>query len=134
MSYAQKPQSNPTPTKRDVLGKVCFYLHFAVMLYIAFGWAIPLHGALLFYLCFLPCVVAQWALNKNSCILNNVESLLRSGRWRDAGNEEEGAWLVTLVRSALGLNVRPAQMDAFIYCALLALWGLGLTHLLHGLP
>jgi hypothetical protein len=133
MSYTPKPQASPAgapAAQRDAMGRACFYLHFVVMLYIAFGWAAPWHGALFFYLGFLPCVVVQWAMNKNSCILNNFESLLRSGRWRDPGNEEEGAWLVTLARSALGLKVSPAQMDVFIYCVLAVFWGLGLAHLL----
>ena len=68
--------------RRDALGQTCFALHFAVMLFIVFGWALPQAGALVFYLVFLPAVVVQWQFNKNSCVLNNGESLLRTGRWR----------------------------------------------------
>ncbi len=51
----------PSPTeKRDLLGKFCFYLHFAIMLYIVGGWAIPVHATLYFYLAFLPAVAAHW--------------------------------------------------------------------------
>ena len=65
--------------KRDALGHLCFYLHFAVMIYIVTGWLVPLDAALIFYLCFLPAVAVQWQFNKNSCVLNNIESLMRSG-------------------------------------------------------
>ena len=41
---------------RDLLGNFCFYLHFAVMIYIVIGWAVPLGAALIFYLGFLPAV------------------------------------------------------------------------------
>lgn len=115
---------------RDALGNACFYLHFAVMLYIVFGWLVPSSVALTFYVCFLPAVATQWLFNKNSCILNNIETLIRTGRWRDSGNEEEGAWLLTLARNTLRINATHAQMDAFIYAVLVVLWGLGLTHLL----
>jgi hypothetical protein len=115
---------------RDALGNACFYLHFAIMLYIVSGWLVPSGIALTFYVCFLPAVATQWLFNKNSCILNNIETLIRTGRWRDPGNAEEGAWLLTLARSTLGINATHAQMDIFIYAVLVVLWGLGLTHLL----
>lgn len=117
--------------RRDMLGQLCFVLHFAIMLTIVFGWLAPLRGLLVFYVAFLPAVAVQWLLNKNSCVLNNIESLVRNGRWRDAGNEEEGAWLLTLARDTLGIRATPAQMDAFIYCVLAVLWGLGMSRLLH---
>ena len=53
--------------KRDALGNLCFYLHFAVMIYIVAGWLVPFRGALIFYLCFLPAVAVQWQFNRNSC-------------------------------------------------------------------
>jgi hypothetical protein len=115
-------------TQRDLLGNVCFYLHFAIMLYIVLGWLAPWKVALIFYVTFLPCVALQWLVNKNSCVLNNFESLLRFGQWRDPANEEEGAWLLTLARDTLGVRATPGQMDAFIYAVLAFLWVLGVGH------
>jgi hypothetical protein len=115
---------------RDALGNVCFYLHFAVMIYIVIGWLAPYHPALLFYAAFLPAVAVQWQFNKNSCVLNNIESLIRTGQWRDPHNREEGAWLLTLARSVTGIAFRPWQIDAFTYFVLLVLWAAGLSHLL----
>ena len=116
--------------KRDLLGNFCFYFHFAIMIYIVVGWAVPLRAALAFYLAFLPAVALHWQINKNACVLNNIESWLRTGAWRDPNNREEGQWLLTLVRDVTGLEFTPAQMDAFTYCVLAMLWGLGLWHLL----
>jgi hypothetical protein len=116
--------------KRDALGNFCFYLHFAVMIYIVLGWAVPLHAALYFYMGFLPAVAVQWQFNKNSCVLNNFESLIRSGQWRDPHNKEEGAWLQTLALNLTGILFKPWQMDAFTYFILVMLWSAGLSHLL----
>src|SRR5437588_13055795 len=116
--------------KRDGLGQLCFVLHLGIMIFIALGWALPQPSALVFYLMFLPAVVVQWQFNKNSCVLNNIESLLRTGRWRDAGNVEEGAWLLGVARSVLGFQLKPAQLEAFVYTVMVLFWGLGLTHLL----
>jgi len=115
---------------RDALGNVCFVLHFAVMLYIVLGWAAPFRPALVFYVWFVPAVVATWPLNRCSCVLNNIESLIRTGRWRDPHNREEGAWLLNLAHNATGIAFKPWQIDALTYVAVAALWGVGLSHLL----
>jgi hypothetical protein len=114
---------------RDALGNFCFYLHFAVMIYIVTGWLVPYRPALLFYALFLPAVVVSWQFNKNSCLLNNIESFIRTGSWRDPHNKEEGAWLLTLVHNVTGLALKPWQMDAFTYFVVALLWGAGLSHL-----
>ena len=115
---------------RDLLGNACFYMHFAVMIYIVVGWAVPLHGALVFYLFFLPAVATQWQFNKNSCVLNNIESLIRFGRWRDPNNREEGAWLLTLATDVFGYPFKAWHIDLFTYAVLVVLWLAGLSHLL----
>lgn len=116
--------------RRDGLGHTCFYLHFAIMIFIVSAWAIPSRGLLLFYLVFLPAVALQWRCNRNTCVLNNIESLLRTQRWRNSANPEEGAWFLNLARHTLGVQFRPAHMDAFLHLALTALWMLALGHLL----
>ena len=116
--------------KRDLLGNFCFYLHFAVMIYIVAGWLAPWPATLYFYLGFLPAVAVQWQFNKNSCVLNNIESVIRSGQWRDPNNREEGAWLQTLAHKITGILFKPWQVDLFTYFILVVLWSAGLSHLL----
>ena len=120
----------PSPTeKRDLLGNFCFYLHFVIMLYIVGGWAIPVHATLYFYLAFLPAVAAHWQINKNSCVLNNIESFLRHGTWRSQHNPEEGAWLMTLIKNATGIQIKPWQVDCITYGIMTVLWCLAVWHL-----
>lgn len=118
--------------RRDALGQLCFVLHLGIMIFIALGWAVPQTGVLLVYLVFLPAVFVQWQFNRNSCVLNNMESLFRTGRWRDPGNVEEGAWLAGLIRSVLRLDLKPRQLDVFVYVVMALFWGLALDHLLRG--
>ena len=117
------------PQQRDLLGNFCFYFHFAVMIYIVLGWLVPVSALLVFYLVFIPCVFLQWQFNKNSCMLNNIESYLRTGQWRDPNNREEGAWLMTLINDITGWGINARQMDIFTNSVLLLLWALGLYHL-----
>ena len=93
------------PQKRDALGQFCFLIHFLPLVYVATGWLAPWRGALIVYLVFVPAMFLQWKLNKSSCVLNNIESLIRTGRWRNPDNREEGAWLRTLVNDKTGWNL-----------------------------
>jgi hypothetical protein len=115
-------------SKRDVLGWTCFLVHIAILILIVIGWL--LRPVLIVYLVFLPLMVLQWRLNKGSCVLNNLESLIRTGRWRNPANIEEGAWLRTLIHSATGLRFSVAHLDLILYSVIAGLWGLGLWHLL----
>ena len=116
---------------RDLLGRTCFTLHFAVMIYIVTGWLAPSQAALLVYMVFLALVVFQWEVNKNACMLNNIESWLRTRRWRDPGNREEGAWLATLCENTLGYRPSAFFMNVFTRVLLLALWLVALGHMLY---
>jgi hypothetical protein len=111
---------------RDAIGIVFFLLHIAVLVYILIGWALPVGVAV--YVVFLPLMVLHWRLNRNSCALNNLESLIRTGRWRDPRNCEEGGWLKTLIGGATGLELTVRQTDLISYVLIAGLWGLGLWH------
>src|SRR5580698_3589982 len=116
-------------TKRDTLGWICFLLHIAVLAYVVLGWAMPVHTWLLVYLIFLPAMILHWRLNRDACILNNLENWLRFRRWRaPETNREEGAWLRTLLADTTGVALGRGQMDAVIYGAVGLFWLLALAH------
>ena len=111
---------------RDAIGIVFFLLHIAVLIYILIGWALPVGVAI--YVVFLPLMVLHWRLNQNSCALNNLETLIRTGHWRDPHNCEEGGWLKTLISGATGLELTSRQTDLISYVLIGGLWGLGFWH------
>ena len=116
---------------RDALSWACHLLHLGVMVYFVAGWLAPARAALLFYMAFVPAVALQWQVNQNACILNNLEALLRTGRWRNPVSREEGAWLATLCEDTLGFRPSPLQVNVFTYSVLLALWLMALIHLVY---
>jgi hypothetical protein len=128
MGLAQGSEVHPK-RGRDALGWVCFVLHLALVAYAALGWALPWRPALIFYLCYIPAMFLQWQFNAGSCVLNNVETLLRTGRWRNPENREEGAFIKTLLEDLTGLSPSKRQMNAFIYCIIGVFWFLGAGHL-----
>ena len=113
-------------TKRDALGQACFFLHIAVLALVVLGWIWPQRGWLIAYLIFLPLMVLHWKLNRDACMLNNLENWLRFRSWRaPEANREEGAWLRTLLADAVGIKLTEVHMNGLIYGAVLLLWGLG---------
>jgi hypothetical protein len=120
----------PAGPRSDALGLSLFVFHLGVGLYILTAWAIPSVYALSLYLVLIPLVVAQWAMNRGSCVINNFESWLRTGYWRHPSNPEEGRWLQMLIYWAFGIRPSGRHTDALCYGVMAVLWLLGLTQLL----
>ncbi len=110
--------------KRDALGWACFLVHIGILVFIVTGWA--LRPVLIVYLVFVPVMVLQWHLNKGACILNNLESLIRTGRWRDPLSREEGVWLKTLIHDVTGWQLTARHVDLISYAVMTVLWGVAL--------
>ena len=126
MGLAQEPEIQASEVHpkggRDGLGWLCFVLHLVLVAFAAFGWLMP-------YLCYIPVMFLQWQFNAGSCVLNNVETLIRFGRWRNPRNREEGAFLKTLVEDITGFQPTKHQMNGAIYCLISVFWFLGFGHL-----
>jgi hypothetical protein len=119
-------------TRRDALGQTCFLVHILILIVIVLGWAWPARGWLIAYLIFLPAMFLHWKLNRDACVLNNLENWLRHRRWRaPETNREEGAWLRTLLADSTGITLTRARMDAVIYGAISLFWLVALARLNH---
>ena len=114
--------------KKDRLGHSCLIFHLAVGAFVLGGWLISSTEGLLFYLLLLPAMVAQWAVNQGSCVINNIETWLRTGRWRDQENGEDGRYLAMLFDWLFAVRPAPAALDRLSYSVVLFLWVLGLGH------
>lgn len=111
------------------LHSACHGHHLALMFFALLGWAAPLSAVLWAHVAFIPTLLAIWRMNGDSCPLNNMESLLTTGRWRNESNTEEGAFVLTIVNNYLGLSPTPAQMNRVIYGVMALVWVLALAHL-----
>jgi len=106
----------------DSIGLSFFLSHLVVGAYILLGWISSSPPALAVYLLLLPAIVTQWYVNQGSCVMNNIESWLRNGRWRDPNNPEEAGFLLMLSRWVLGIRPHPVVLDRLCYAAVLVLW------------
>ena len=111
-----------TGPRMDGLGLSFLITHLAIGAYILFGWFVSPEPALSLYLLLLPALAAQWYVNRGSCVMNNFESWLRSGRWRDPSNPEEGGWLLMLCQWLFRARPHPVVLDRVCYAAVLVLW------------
>jgi hypothetical protein len=113
----------------NALRVFCHGLHMALVFYGLFGWAIPSAPWLIAHLVFIPSLVVVWVANNGTCPLNNIETLLTAGRWRDTDNREEGSFLVTAVERYLGLHPTQVLMDRITYALMAFVWALSWLHL-----
>jgi hypothetical protein len=104
-------------------------LHYAILAWGVVGWAIPLAGLLIAYLIATPLIALQWRFNRNTCVLNNVESWLATGRWRDETDAEQGGFIAGVFERTTGWRPGPRQTDIVSYGLLTLFWFLGLAHL-----
>jgi hypothetical protein len=115
--------------KKDGLGLSFFIFHSGVGGFVLAGWLISSFEALLVYLLLLPAMALQWAVNRRSCIINNLESWIRTGQWRDPHNCEEGAFLLTICESVFAVRPGRVALDRVSHGTVLSLWLLGLGHI-----
>jgi hypothetical protein len=114
--------------KKDGLGLSCFVFHVGFGGFVLAGWLLSSTEALIVYMLLLPAMAVQWAINRRTCIINNLESWLRSGQWHDPGNREEGGFLAMLFEWVFAMRPSPNFLDRLSYTAVLFLWLLALGH------
>ena len=100
MPESSRPRPIVTGGAAQALSSTCHYLHLGIMLFIMLGWIVPFDAALLAHLILVPVILGIWYLNDCSCPLNNIESYLLKGLWRDPDNREEGSFVVVVVDSS----------------------------------
>jgi hypothetical protein len=115
--------------KYDGIGIGLLLFHLAVGAYILSGWIASSSAVLGFYLLLLPAVAAQWYFNRGSCVLNNFETWLRTGSWRDPVTGEDGRFLLMLSSWWLGIEPSRVFLDRLAYAVVFVLWMAGFMHL-----
>ena len=96
-------------------------LHLGILGYVALGWLIPSRVALYLYTLLLPLIIIQWLLNGGASIVNNIENLVRVGRWNDSRNPFEGSFFKTLLQ-AIGVPASQAQITTVLCFLMLIFW------------
>lgn len=116
-------------TAAAALGTLCHALHVALVFFGLLGWLIPSAPWLIAHIVFIPGLILIWALNQGVCPLNNIESRLTTGRWRNPANAEEGSFIVTIVERYLNLHPTQKTMDRITYALMAAAWLFSCVHL-----
>jgi hypothetical protein len=111
-----------TGPRMDGIGLSFLITHLAIGAYVLLGWLISPEPALTVYLVLLPAMATQWYVNRGCCVMNNIESWLRSGRWRDPNNPEEAGFLLMLCQWLFRARPHPVVLDRFSYATVLVLW------------
>ena len=123
----QRGDGRPIGPRVDRLGLGFFLFHAFIGMYITLGWIVSPDWLLVFYLLLLPAVATQWYVNRGSCVINNLESWLRNGRWRDPHNPEEGGFLLMICHWLFRVRPHPSVLDKLCYAAVLIFWLLAVS-------
>lgn len=115
-------------TLRQAAVRVLQALHYAILAWGVVGWAIPSNGWLLAYLVAMPLIAVQWLVNRNTCVLNNLESWIATGRWRDATDAGQGGFIAGVFQRVTGWRPSSRATDAISYGLLAVFWVLGAIH------
>jgi len=139
-SAATSPGTSPVPGTATALGWRARWgrpaalavatLHYALVPYVLLAWLWAQPIWLLLHLIFVPVMVGQWLLNRNVCILSNLESWLRDGHWWQADDPGQGGWVAGIFTRLLGAPPAPWQTSALLYTLLLGAWSASLWRLL----
>jgi hypothetical protein len=117
-------------TIRQAAVRTLQILHYAILGWGILGWLIPSNGWLIAYLVAMPLIALQWLVNRNTCVLNNVESWIATGRWRDEASAEQGGFIAGIVQRISGWSPSPRMVDLISYGLLAVFWTFGAFHLL----
>lgn len=105
----------------DLLRVTTFIVHLAIVAYVSTGWLASTRASLLFYLLLLPMIVMQWLLNGGASILDNAETLIRTGHWHDSRNIFEGHFFQNILRAS-GIKVSTTLINFMVCATLLLFW------------
>lgn len=104
-------------------------LHYAILGWGLLGWLAPSQNWLMAYLMATPLIALQWLVNRNTCILNNVESWIMTGRWRDESDANQGGFLAGILERLTGRRPSPRTVDMVSYSLLIVFWAFAAIHL-----
>ncbi len=112
-----------------VLADLVAAIHTAMIPYCLFGWVIPYPLWLKIHAAFVPLMIVHWWLNRNVCILTNLESYLRYGQWWRTDDSNQGGWVENQIKAITGWDPPPRFAEAATYAALIASTAASLIHL-----
>lgn len=118
--------------KRILLGLIAIY-HWALIPYTMLAWIWPQPVWLIVHLILIPALMIQWHLNRGVCILNNLESWLRTGRWHDHRDALQGRWIAGMIERHTGITLSERSANWLVYGAASVSWGISLVRLIAAL-
>jgi len=103
-------------------------LHYLLVGFNLLAWVIPSVLVLKIHLWFIPLMIVQWRLNRNTCVLSNLEQLLLG---RPAyGAEGEGQFIKSLLDRCFNNLPSDRVIEGGTYVLLVIVWLLSFAHLI----
>ncbi|MCB0331865.1 MAG: DUF2784 family protein [Bdellovibrionales bacterium] len=102
-------------------------LHYLIVAFNLFAWLCSDSLVLKIHLWFIPLMILQWKLNRNACVLTNLEQVLLGKPAR--GQEEESQFIKSMLAHCLRSLPSDEVIEKGTYIILAVVWGLSFMHL-----
>ncbi len=103
-------------------------IHYFIVGFNLFAWLCPHALVLKVHLWFIPLMILQWKLNRNTCVLTNVEQMLLGKPARS--EEEESQFIKSMLAHCMRELPSNEVIERGTYLVLFVAWGLSLGHLM----
>ena len=105
------------------------YIHHLLLLFNIFAPAIPSKTAWIVHVLLLPALIVHWRLNRNTCVLTNLENVLLG---RPAyGTEGESQFIAQIVEKFVQPAPSKRTIEVGTYVVMTVVWSLSVLRLLN---
>jgi hypothetical protein len=111
------------------LAQIVHAVHLCCVVFFTLAWLIPSPKAWVLHICLTPLMVLQWRLNRDMCLLTNLELWLKTGKWFPEVLEA-GQFLQSLHKKVRGFSADEKTLCRLTYGVLSGSAVLSLVRLL----
>lgn len=114
---------------RLLIVRLIHFLHWAVIIFVVFGWLIPLESTRWMHIFTIPTLVIHWQTNKGRCVLTQIEDRLKRPEDLSAAEEEE-SFIKKAFRKYLGIKLNERSLKFLIYTAMGLAWSASILQII----
>ena len=105
---------------KNILISLTKCLHFSILFFVVFGWMIPGQFWKIIHLIFVPAMVVQWQFNRGTCLLTNIENVLR-GETAEK-QRQQGQFIKSLLGKCFDPLPSDRTLKIAVYGIVIAAW------------
>ena len=115
-----------------VLAFITHLVHWAVLLFVLVGWALPWKFALWFHALLIPMLAIHWLTNENRCFLTEIEEKFKASALHPQRPSNEEPFIGYIIRKITGKKLTEKALASVSYGVMTIVWILTVLRLMSG--